>query len=124
MVMTQEQLEFLTEQTRRAVHKALAWRTRSALIGFLILLFGVGYAVHDTSHRAYKSRGVLCALVTRGDALTYQYWAEGTITASQLQRTLQVSADARRDLAPGKGCYKHVTPPPPQLTAAGRHPHG
>lgn len=47
--LSSDQLEFFTEQTRRAVHKAVGRYVKGAVIGFLILLMGLGLAMHQSS---------------------------------------------------------------------------
>lgn len=120
--MTLEQLAFFTEQTRRAVHHALRRYTAASVVGFLILLAGVGYSIHDTAHRSYRARSVLCTLITRSDVQLYHYADEGAITQDQLHRSLRLSAESRHDLQPGSSCSDSITPVPSTLTAAAKHP--
>lgn len=47
--MSDEQLEFFSDQTRRAVHKAVGKYVRGAVVGFLVLLVGIGFALHDAN---------------------------------------------------------------------------
>lgn len=63
--LTEEQVAFFTSQTNRAVKKALRGYVRSALVGFAILLFGVGYAIQGKSTTSELRAGLLssCARV-------------------------------------------------------------
>lgn len=115
--LTEEQLALLTEQTERAsrksaIHAVRQYRNR-ALVGFCILLFGIGGVVLDNRHQSEVARGVLCTIIKRGDVQAYAYEREGTITRAQLDRALAESARSRELLAPGKNCDSSITPAPP-----------
>lgn len=101
-----------------------------ALIGFILLGIGTGYAIHgnneaiqDSKERGKFARGVICNILTDSDKQSYAFLpAEAKAlhtTVKELEpltkKSLEQSAADRRKLAPGlpKGsCYTHITPPP------------
>lgn len=114
--MTPEQLAWVSAQTRSAcesaARKAVRRYRNQALVGFIALLLGIGYAVKDQHDQSYKARGVLCQIIRQGDQQAYAYVADGTLTKAQLDRALKASAHYRELLSPGKGCTTDITPPP------------
>lgn len=64
--MTEEQLEFFSEQTHRAADKAVKRYAKRSLAGFLILLAGVGGALIQTARYSGEARE---AIVKSGRAV-------------------------------------------------------
>src|ERR1044072_8487808 len=57
--LTRDQLAWIEEQVHRAADKA-AKRTRNrALVGFLILLLGIGFTLRDSAHKADEARNAI-----------------------------------------------------------------
>jgi hypothetical protein len=119
--ITESQLKWITEQVERAAEKRSEAKLRryrnQSLAGFVILLLGVGIAVHgnavaitDSAQRSTSGRSVICKLITQGDQQTYKYEHEGTLTHLQAQRALKESALARKQLGPAPGCSPTITP--------------
>jgi hypothetical protein len=81
-----------------------------AVVGFLILVAGLGYVVHDLHTTSQRARGVVCQIISRGDKQAYVYKAEGLINAKQLHRALVQSAEDRKLL--DANCDTGLTPPP------------
>lgn len=67
--MTQEQLDFFTEQTLRAVKKATRRDRRTAIVGFLVLLVGLALALSTSARQADRTRE---AVVTSGRAVAVE----------------------------------------------------
>lgn len=65
--LTQAQLDYFTEQTRLAVNKSLRKYVRGAIVGFLVLAFGFGYALHENSVTSNEGRE---AVVNSGKAVS------------------------------------------------------
>src|SRR5690349_20908769 len=63
--MSQEQLDYFAEETRRAAEKGAREGSRktarNGLIGFLILLAGVGFNSYDTRHQAAQASKAIVA---------------------------------------------------------------
>lgn len=57
--LTQEQLAYFSESTKRAVDHALRRYRRAAVTAFMILLIGVGYNLNYTNDRAADGRRAL-----------------------------------------------------------------
>jgi hypothetical protein len=104
---------------RREADARLRRYRNQALVGFLILLFGIGYVLHDLHATSQQARGVVCQIITRGDKQAYVYRHEGLINAKQLHRALIQSAEDRKLLA--ANCDTGLTPPPKAATPG---PHG
>lgn len=107
---------------------------RNSVIGFLILLFGVGYAVHGNSQTLSESkakgsivRGVLCKQSTEKDLKLFQFVAENPpdkggfgalITPKLTHESLVNAARERQQLgyAPHpKACNPNITLKPTHL---------
>lgn len=116
MTVTTEELKIIEDHARNAARVEARQRLHryrnGAVIGFLILLGGIGYALHDTAQKSYDARGVLCKIIKSGDVQTYQYAQDGLINRAQLHRALSASAEYRKLLAPGRGCDTKITPQP------------
>lgn len=54
--LTEDQLAFFTEQTRRAVIKATRRDRRQSITGFLVLIIGLAIAFYSSSHDASNAR--------------------------------------------------------------------
>lgn len=107
----------LIETQARAIAKIEARKIlrryrNGAVVAFLLLAFGVGYAVHLTSAKSYEARGVVCRIIKQGDLQTYEYARDGLINQTQLRRALQASVVYRKQLSPAKGCDTNFTQPP------------
>jgi hypothetical protein len=83
-----------------------------AIVGFLVLALGLGYAIRDNRERSTRARGVVCQIITAGDSTAYAYEREGTISRRQLLRALRQSAEYRALLGPAPACSPGLTPPP------------
>lgn len=104
-------LNWITIQTQNAANEVLHKFRNYAVIGFLILLIGIGAATWWTNRNAYESRGVICKIIKQGDYQAYQYEKEGTITNAQLRRALTASQEYRKLLLPAQGCDTDYTKP-------------
>lgn len=112
---------------RREADARLRRYRNQALIGFLILVAGIGYVLHDLHATSQHARGVVCQIITRGDKQAYIYKTEGLINAQQLHRALVQSAEDRKLL--DANCDTSITPPPkglhgPTGPATPPAPHG
>lgn len=65
--LTKAQLDYFSEQTERAVRKALRRYVRGAVIGFLVLAVGLGIALHANATTSNHARQ---AVVNSGRAVT------------------------------------------------------
>lgn len=92
--LTEEQIEFFTSQTNRAVKKALRGYVRSALVGFAILLFGVSYAIQGKSN-THELRAGLLSSCARVNILR----AQSNTSDSVAFKILALSAIRERELA-------------------------
>lgn len=99
---------------RREAQGVLKRYRNQALIGFLVLLLGLGYAIKDTHDKSRAGRSVLCQIIERGDKQAYIYRDEHTITTQQLHRALAQSVEYRKLL--NAGCSLKITPPPKHVT--------
>lgn len=111
--MTEEQLNLISETTNHATRKALNHYRRQALVGFAILLLGIGGGVAHNHNTSVRARSVLCKIITDGDRTVYQYEREKLLTHQQVTRALEKSAQYRKEIGPAPGCSEHITPPPP-----------
>lgn len=57
--LTEEQLAYFAESEKRAVHSALLRYRRAAVVGFVVLLLGVGYNIYDVNQRSADGRDAL-----------------------------------------------------------------
>ncbi len=57
--MTEEQLDYFSEQTRRAVRRAVRNYSRGAMIGFLILVGGLGFVQVSQNHENQQAQEAL-----------------------------------------------------------------
>ena len=109
--VTLEQLEFFTEQTDKAVRKALAKFSRRAVLGFVVLflasLGNVWYASHiskgarsavvnsgyavaiDGCNRDFRSTETLRLLLKSSRALTLQAAKSGNISRDRINESLR-----------------------------------
>lgn len=99
---------------KRSQRRQAVWRTL-VMVGYLIMFLGLSYTIHDSRERSIKSRGVVCEILTGGDATLYAYQREGTITERQLRRGLRQSAEYREKLGPAPACVSTLTPEPRRL---------
>jgi hypothetical protein len=104
--------EALGPLVNHTVWKAIRRTLRWAVLGYLLLVVGLGYAIHDNRQRSTAGRAVLCKIITQGDSTSYAYSREGTINPAQLRRALRQSAEYRRQLGPAPACSPGITPPP------------
>jgi hypothetical protein len=124
--LTEDQLALISQETDRAVNKALKMYTRRAIVGFLILLAGVFYAIsagqkHDddarklTASEGAKRQDQICRVfesqhLREVNALSDRHQfiedaikanEEGSLLVQALIRQLpEVDAAARQDPAP------------------------
>lgn len=68
--MTEEQLNFFTEQTHRAVNEALRRYQRRAILGFLILFVGFLFNAHNNSTQFNQLDDARQAVVDSGRAVS------------------------------------------------------
>lgn len=109
--MTVEQLDYFSEQTRRAVRLALRRYVRGALVGFAILLAGTGFAIIDGRNEAdsarhaivvsgrnvatdscnarFRQQQVLRRIVRSGRPTIRQYVKDGTLTPAQGEQAIR-----------------------------------
>ena len=107
--LTQEQLDLISFHTERAAAKALKSYVRRAVIGFLILLAGIGYAIHDQNvftgqaresivrsgkvvsvsgcNRDYQTISALRGVLTTAQAIQEKAFRAGDIPKSVLERS-------------------------------------
>lgn len=112
--MTEEQLDYFSEQTNRAVKSALRRYVRGALVGFAILFAGVSYAVvdgrvqsdgarhaivvsgrnvaTDSCNARFRQQQVLRRIVRSNKPTIRQYVKDGTLTPAQGRRALNETA--------------------------------
>jgi hypothetical protein len=91
--MTIEQLHFFTEQTRRAVRKSMRIYTRSALLGFVILLVGVGVALSTAARTGDDARQ---SIVQSGKAIAVEGCNRDYVDRQNFRVTLEVFAAAAK----------------------------
>jgi hypothetical protein len=96
----------------RTVAQAIRRTRMWAIVGYIVLAAGLGYVIHDSRARSTQARGVLCEIITKGDASLYAYRHEGLLNKRQLRRSLEQSAEYRRLLGPAPACSPMLTPPP------------
>lgn len=115
--LTEAQLAFLTEQTQRAARKAAVEAVRGyrrrAIVGFLVLLFGIGglgYVQADDSGEArtaivlsgrnvavdscnarFRQQVVLRKIITNGRPAIRQYVKDGLLTPTQAKAAMKNS---------------------------------
>lgn len=119
--LTEAQLAYFTEQTRRAVKAATRRQRNSARIGFLILFLGTSYAIIDGRNQAaegreaivtsarnvatdscnarYKQQIVLRQIVRNGRPAIKKYVAQGTLTPEQGAEALKENTKTINSLA-------------------------
>jgi hypothetical protein len=111
---------------RHESNKRLRRYRNQAIIGFLILAAGIGFAIKDQHDTSQRARQVVCQIITRGDKQAYIYTREGVINSTQLHRALTQSAEDRKLL--DANCDTGITPPPTHVGVPGRAapvaPHG
>jgi hypothetical protein len=66
--LTEDQLDFFSQQTERAARKAVRRYRRSAVVGFAVLALGIGAQQYTTNHDANSSRQAI--VVTTRDVAT------------------------------------------------------
>lgn len=103
-----------TQVVESIVDNRLRRYRNQSVIGFLLLAFGLGFAVKDQHDTSRQARQVLCQIIERGDKQAYLYQREGVITKAQLHRALVQSAQDRKLL--DAGCNTGLTPPPTNIT--------
>lgn len=104
--LTEDQLAFLSEQTRRAAKHATRRYAQGAILGFLILLFGIGYNFVDYREASNDSRA---AIVQSGKTVAVDGCNRDFNSISAL-RGLLTSAQAAQAEAVKRGDIPKPTP--------------
>lgn len=99
--LTEEQLKLISSETQRAAGKALSRYRQSAIAGFLILTFGIGFVFWDSGQRAADSRH---AIVQSGKAVSISGCNRDFLSAGVL-RGLLLDGRQEIDKAAAKGRY-------------------
>ena len=116
---TSDQTEAVERTAAASAHRVLRNYTRRALIGFFLLLVGVGYAINgntqtlkDSHERGQKVRTVICTILTESDYQAYAFTKKHNLNAESLQASLKATAHYREEVGPAPGCNGTITPPP------------
>lgn len=119
MTFTEDQHAEIAKIAGASSDNVLKRYSRKALVGFLLLLVGVGFAVNgshnalnDSRERGTKLRTVICLVLTQADGGLYEQHAEGKLSSNELTAALVETAEFRKDIGPAPGCLTTPTPPP------------
>lgn len=116
---TPEQIRAIQHESKVATRNAIKRYVRSAIVGYALLLAGVGFAINGNREALQSSqvhgtqvRSVICTVLTQSDQETYVLASKGQISDAELQNALRATAKYREDVGPAPGCNNTITPPP------------
>lgn len=89
--MTEEQLDYFSEQTRRAVRRAVRNYSRGAILGFLILAGGLGFVQMSQNH---ENKNAQQALVQSGRVVAVDGCNRDFKSTERIRSLLQRLLDA------------------------------
>jgi hypothetical protein len=91
--MTQEQMDWVSEQVHRAANKAARRSRNQSLIGFLILLLGIGFVQWDGHHRSDAARD---AIVQTGNVIAVDGCNRDYVSRKEIRAVLARSRDFQK----------------------------
>jgi hypothetical protein len=109
--------------TETTATQALKHYARRAVVGYIVLLIGVGVALYgvrsalnDSKERGATVRNVICLILQQADQFDYAAFNEHKINSTELVAGLHVTARYRQEIGTGydrksvPSCFDKITP--------------